>query len=727
MAPKAARARKRQTKISFSPAAKPSSSTRSATAAKMGNEQSQPEKDIQTQITPIKATVRDATCATRAMKRARQNSSSEDELADKMNISSTRLGKKLHTPIKREQHGMFDGAEALSVRSESSEEEEAQPVAKPTSRKRRRAGSGSESVREQPAVTVLPPRKRPRIIEVREESEEEEEENEQKDAQARHSDSEHDEEEQEDNEESDAEEPSRTHKKRAGRRQSTPEDVVEVQVQSRSTRRRLARRPSPPSDEDDVLVVPRSQKTKSARTRTPPAEDSIEESEPQTPPKSTRRRLTRRRSVSESEEQDEEDSGAEAQEHNDDDDDERNELKEDLAFLKSSPVQDRGRLRSLHEKPKNERQKALEALKRKRAGTTEPPPSATPSRKKPVVIEEDSDSELEVIKEELESDGPIGEEIEDDGNLDFDEREPNALDIFQEGEDDIGFIDDNADTLIGEPAVNDDLDEMRLNFSISRAKTKDLFKNAVEWMVMKKIHPAFDSNRNFYTLTFRKLDDEVKGLAGSKFTSSSWTSDFTRAVRARPDLMTNEIGLNADYMSPHCAACNRKNHPASWEIMLTGQPYDKDTLEPLEHDTSDSESDSDSNSSTLSASPPPRNTNNEKPERDATGEVLPPESHRFFLGSTCKANAQVSHTLFHWKYHLYQWVKQYLAQQGYLSAEKLVRREKKSDRKREKEAIKIVDRMETEGEIKKLWRLYKEQVTFAVEASNEYKDGWGRR
>jgi hypothetical protein len=223
-------------------------------------------------------------------------------------------------------------------------------------------------------------------------------------------------------------------------------------------------------------------------------------------------------------------------------------------------------------------------LKRRRAGTTnEPSSSATPGRKRAVVVDTDSESELEMIKEEPDSDLDVLEEddIEDDEQEESD-RDANALDMFQEDEQDEQFIDDDPDNMIGEPSVNDDLDEMRLAFSLSRAKTRDLFKHAVEWMVMKKIHPGFDSKKNVYTLTFRKLDDEVKGLAGSKYTSSAWTADFTRAIRARPDLMINELSAaERAVMSPHCEACNRTNHTASFELLLQGQPYHPETLEPL--------------------------------------------------------------------------------------------------------------------------------------------------
>jgi hypothetical protein len=49
------------------------------------------------------------------------------------------------------------------------------------------------------------------------------------------------------------------------------------------------------------------------------------------------------------------------------------------------------------------------------------------------------------------------------------------------------------------------------------------------------------------------------------------------------------------------------------------------------------------------------------------------------------------------------------------------------DRKREKEARKIVDAMEADGQIKSLWHSYKTQLQAAVEADNDYANGWGRR
>ena len=307
--------------------------------------------------------------------------------------------------------------------------------------------------------------------------------------------------------------------------------------------------------------------------------------------------------------------------------------------------------------------------------------------------------------------------------------------MFQEEEEDQDVIDDDPDAPLGEPS---DFHSMPLEFtSLSRAKPRELFKYAVEWMVHKKINPAFDSKDEIYTLTFKKLNDEVSGLANSKYSSSIWTPEFTRALRARPVATIDEIGKSLKEITlPHCEACNRKTHPATWNMCFTGQPYDMATLEPLADDddddtSSDSDADSSSSSSSTSAlfvSSDSRETNNGKPPQyNAEGEILPPEFKVFTLGSTCKANAQMAHTLRHWRWHLNTWVLDYLNRMGHCTPEKLVERDNMSQRKREKIANKIVDFMETSGEIRKLHKLYKDQVDLALEANNEWNRGWGRR
>lgn len=485
---------------------------------------------------------------------------------------------------------------------------------------------------------------------------------------------------------------------------STIEEKEQAKKHSRSSRKRQREEPSGESDgeEPTITVIPRKRQRRSVKVEESSSEENKKKDKKE-------KKQSKRHKVKENTPDDDEDELCRPTQSPEREDvkilspsAEEQELKEELAFLQSSPVADRGRLRSTHEKPKSKRQEALEALKRRRAGTTGPPatgPPATPGRRRRVVADTDSESELEV-KEEPDS-------------------EANALDMFQEDQDDEQFIDDDPENVIGEPSANADLDEMREAFSISRAKTKDLFDYAVEWMVMKKIHPGFEATKYTYTATFRKLDDEVKGLAGSKYTSSAWTADFTRAVRARPNLIINDLSAaERAVISPHCEACNRTNHTASSELLLQGQPYDPETLEPV---ASDSDSNSDSDSSGFSSDSEAMLNYNHRKER------ILPESHCFPVGSTCKANTQVAHTLYHWRYHLYQWVKDYLKAEGHLTPEKLVKRDSWSNRKRDKAARKILKAMKEKGQIRELYHSYKNQVTAAMEADNDYKNGWGRR
>ncbi|EDU48799.1 conserved hypothetical protein [Pyrenophora tritici-repentis Pt-1C-BFP] len=717
MGSKKARDRKRQTKIDFSRATQSSPATRSSTATTKANTPSKPDSTSSrsNRLTPTGG------------ERERDSETSSETIG-----AETDKGMRMGKPTGSTARGMFDGSDNESAVSKSSEEEV--KVTKVNvvrqSRKRRRETPPDESEDEyaEPTVKVIPRNKHRRIVEIGTDSE-------------------------------DDEPRKKRDSKRRKMRETTPEETG-IQPASRKSRRRSMKAPTPdessslPSssseneteeesdddtedDEDELLTPTRNSKRKILRPRSPSPEEEYEEE--QSPPRSTRRRLKRRRSPSEDEDEDDRDNSLQPTRRRSkkvspldeedtgdfgegEDDPELVELREDLAFLRSSPLPDRGRLRSVHDKPKNKRQEALEALKRRRAGTSEVSSSATPGRRRAVVVETDSESELEIIKEEPGSDLEILEQDEDDDDVQEPDRDANALDMFLEDQDDEQFIDDEVDNTLGEPAANEDLDEMRLAFSLSRAKTKDLFRNAVEWMVMKKLHPGFDATKHVYTLTFRKLDDEVKGLAGSKYTSSAWTVDFTRALRARPDFLLHDLSpAEKAIISPHCDACNRTNHTASFELMLTGQPYNPETLEPVASDT-DSESDSSSGLSSDSET----GLNGEKQAYNFAKERIPPETYRFPLGSTCKANAQVAHTLYHWKYHLYQWVKDYLKAEGHLTAEKLVKRDGWSDRKREKKARKVVDYMEETGQIRSLYNSYKNQLQAALETDNDYRNGWGR-
>lgn len=244
------------------------------------------------------------------------------------------------------------------------------------------------------------------------------------------------------------------------------------------------------------------------------------------------------------------------------------------------------------------------------------------------------------------------------------------------------------------------LEEMPLEFTMHQHKgVKHHFKYVIEWMVHKKLNPAYQRNDPIYRMAFQKVDDEAKGYAGSKFTSSQWKPEFSRALHARP--IFEELTEKKAVLERGCEACGRSNHPATFRVAFRGKAYNPHTLEKLkdegaETDTSDSDDGQSGDES-----------NDDAQSKDMNGNALISEDHEFLVGRFCKANASTSHSLLHWRWHLNDWVLDYLEAQGYTTPAKIVEREGWSDRKRSKYANKVTDEMENAGEIKKLWRDFK--------------------
>lgn len=247
--------------------------------------------------------------------------------------------------------------------------------------------------------------------------------------------------------------------------------------------------------------------------------------------------------------------------------------------------------------------------------------------------------------------------------------------------------DDKEDDFIEEDDTLGAPVELPFEFSqYATMKARDLFKFAVEWMVQKKINPAFAMEDEVYQLAFRRLDDMVRGLGGSKFQSSAWVSGFLKSLRKRPVIAAYQY-VNEHMQRDHCDACNRSNHPATWEVQFTGKEYDKETLEEQSSDEEESE------------------------ENEGRGESnIPAESTRYYLGRFCMQNARVAHALAHWRFHLNEWVVDYLEAEEFCTPEKIVERDRWSTKKRRKYANGIVDRMEAAGEIKRLHRDFKNEI-----------------
>lgn len=428
---------------------------------------------------------------------------------------------------------------------------------------------------------------------------------------------------------------------------------------------------SPPrmasSDDDDIEIIEKPRKR-----RQPASDEENESEEPVTPRK---RKLTRR---------------------------EKNELAEDVDNLQVSSDEDRPRgARSTQSVKKNARQTALQRLQDERRRKSGQVPDVQE------IVESDEDhSENGGYDAEPNVDGEIGNASENESGIEGeDNQEPpmSSARFFRKDQDDDGFVEEeDDDEPLGIP------EGMPLEYTrLASLPAKELFIYAVEWMVQKKINPGFQMTDEIYAHAFRKLNDQTQGLVGSKFKSSVWRSEFVLALEARPDYADSHIDSSSGIcLQNKCDACNRSNHPATFEIQFQGKPYHPDTLEEVaaHDDSDDSSSDGDSDA------------DKDVPAIDAQGREILPESHTFYVGKFCRANAVTAHALQHWRVHLNEYVVDWLEKKGYNSATQIVERDSLSTKKRNKLANKIADRMEKEGQIKQLWREFKKHVDEARNA-----------
>ncbi|KAL2048305.1 hypothetical protein N7G274_000216 [Stereocaulon virgatum] len=208
---------------------------------------------------------------------------------------------------------------------------------------------------------------------------------------------------------------------------------------------------------------------------------------------------------------------------------------------------------------RNVRQQKLEELKRRRAGLPE------------------GRDEKEDDEEEAEEYDSIVAEVSEPEAIHHAMRRRSNLDEYEED-----FVDDDDDTL----GVEMDGEDLRRAIPIefthhANKKTIEHFKDEVEWMVHNKLNPAFDRYDEIYEVAHRKLDDEFKAYAGSKFISPVWAPEFDAALKSRPVFYRTDIQTMFEHK---CDACRRTNHPPKHKVTFTGKPYDRKTLEPIADD-----------------------------------------------------------------------------------------------------------------------------------------------
>ena len=272
------------------------------------------------------------------------------------------------------------------------------------------------------------------------------------------------------------------------------------------------------------------------------------------------------------------------------------ELEEDLEAIKDTEVRQRRTRGGAVQTRRTEATKQLAMLKAQRES------------KKTIELSSDSEHPRIPVRGEDRSTSTSDRSNVSEISEDEEANEAIRQSLLNDDDYEQDFVDDDDAGMLGEPPAG--WQEIPIEFTRhAHKKAKAHFKDIVEWMVHRKLNPAFPRDDPVYRIAFNKLDDEVRGYAGSKFLSAAWTGDFARAIKARPNL--EEIAVPT--MFEHkCDACNRSGHPAKFRITFHGKAYNPETLENL----SDDEEDRDDDARSL----------------DRNGQPLPPVDREYFIG-----------------------------------------------------------------------------------------------
>ncbi|KAI0976300.1 hypothetical protein F4678DRAFT_482512 [Xylaria arbuscula] len=358
-----------------------------------------------------------------------------------------------------------------------------------------------------------------------------------------------------------------------------------------------------------------------------------------------------------------------------------------------------------HKGHRPEKQKKMELLRRRRAGEKIDQLTASESSsgedERRGIYDSDPECDLEVLKtfddEEQEEEAQEQPAPRKDKLKRKCEKPADKGDSEGDLDD---FVTDDDDAPLGAPM------DIPLEFTSHAHKPlKDQFPFVIEWLVHNRIDPAFERKDPVYLNAWHKLDDEVSGLANSKFTSAAWKQDFNRALKSRPRLETFSLTGLGCYDT--CEACGRSGHPSTFKIIFSGSAYHKDTLAEVESD-SDSEDDEDNDTASV----------------DTKGMTLPPTTKEWCVGSVCCSNAETAHSLLHWKHALKEWVEERLEDEGWMSPEKLSEREKMKAKKRRALANQIVDEWQERHVVTALYGDFKNTLE---NARNQSTTGRGAR
>lgn len=486
------------------------------------------------------------------------------------------------------------------------------------------------------------------------------------------------------------------------------------------------------SDEESPLFSPKSARRN--RGRVIVLDDSDSDGEPRSSPVKKRRLVRRDRSSPPAE-------ASRASDDDDDDDDNDAEMQD-----RPPPSTARRAVR----RPRTEKEKAMEVLRRKKAGekiTLEDLTDSDEDDARPL-YDSDTDSEHQALhqfdddSEGVPEDAPAESGKSRKGKNKAskkDKKKKKKKKSSESSGDNNTSADDNLDGFVvedgpmGIPA--DALAEIPLEFTRhSHKPLREHFRDVLLWLILDRIFPGFAERKHeLYRIAWQKLDDEISGLAQSKFASSAWRSDFIMALRARPQFTNEQIDGES---LQSCGACGRSGHPAtyvpppvnpqppptnphgSYKIQFLGTPYYKGFNSPsFLHDVSPSTPCSSSSSS----SPSPSG------DRDEDSNPIAPATTTWAIGSVCSRNAETAHLLIHWKKALQDWAEVRLSEDGHLAPARLAERLGWKARKKNKLAQKILDEWEGKGYAKLLYKEYQAAVDKAREASTSGRGrGYGQ-
>lgn len=378
----------------------------------------------------------------------------------------------------------------------------------------------------------------------------------------------------------------------------------------------------------------------------------------------------------------------------------------------SSPIKQKP-----HRGHRSEKQKKMELLRRRRAGEKIDKLTSSDDSddgEKRGLYDTDPEEEFNVLKEFDDDD----EEVEETpaqtshkgpSKRSREKREKRNDEDYDDNDNDLDdFVTDDDDAPLGAPANLD----IPLEFTSQAIRPlKEQFPYAIEWLIHRRINPSFERNDPVYSNAWRKLDDEVRALASSKFASAAWRAEFYRALKGRPKLDAYEMdaGERSNGLYDTCEACGRSNHPATFRVLFHGHPYYKNTLDDVESESENSENDNSDGSGHASV--------------DTQGMTLPPATKEWHVGSVCCGNAETASSLIHWKHALRDWVDERLEDDGWMEPSKLYEREHMKSRKRRELANGIVDTWRENGIVTALYRDFK---TTLEDARNKSTSGRNR-